>query len=82
MPIRQSCGDYNISESGRYLVFCDTSMFGYASVKILDIYQNKIVKTYHVKYVDYSDALQFIHNDTELLIATWEGIYVEPLDLP
>ncbi len=85
LPVKYNCNNYNISKSRRYLVFSDSSAIsGYFSTKILDLYSNKVVKTYHVKYVDdmLGSALQFIHNDTELLIPSWEGIYFEPLNLP
>lgn len=78
LPVKHRCGCYNLSESERYLVFCDSVILGYDSVKILDIYKNKIIKTYPIKYVN---GLEFIHKDKELLISTWEGIYVEPLKL-
>lgn len=64
------------------MAFCDSVLFGRDRVHIFDLYQNKIVKTWRMKYVDETDALKFIHNDTKLLIATWEGVYAEELHLP
>ena len=86
LPVKHFCTNYDVSKSRRYLAFCDFSAISNrASIKILDLCSNKIVKTCHAKFVGDMDGtpLKFIRNDTALLIPTlWEGIYLEPLDLP
>lgn len=51
---------------------------------IYDVYQEKTMDRFQLKYVGLKcgNAFQFIHEDTKLLIAAWEGVYVKELNLP